>query len=207
MYEAYIVPFYENDLITTEVNGEYYVAMKPIVKGMGLDWRSQQVKFRASQRYYPQILPIKTKGGIQKMLCLPESELNMWYHFINPERRKVSTETEYRDSFVSHLIIRGWTVETEKKTPLGRADIYATSGKSILVMECKIKSCNAVTALGQLLFYKQTYPKAQLIFACKQLVNSEKESIFREYGISVVSSVNEISKRLGENPLYVIEES
>lgn len=49
MYEASIVPFYENDLITVEVNGEHYVAMKPIVKGMGLAWQVQQRKITSSQ--------------------------------------------------------------------------------------------------------------------------------------------------------------
>jgi hypothetical protein len=58
MYEIHTVPFYENDLITAEVDKEHYVAMKPIVKGMGLAWQTQQRKITSSQRYHPKILPI-----------------------------------------------------------------------------------------------------------------------------------------------------
>lgn len=193
MYSTTHVDFHGQPLIVAIVDGQCFVAMKPVVKGMGLDWRSQQAKLRASQRYHTKILPIQTKGGIQNMLCLMNDELDTWYYSINPAKtKKIPLETEYRDNFVNYLIIQGWTVKTETRVSLGRIDIYATSNENEIIIECKLKSRGASSALGQLLFYKYTYPKAQLVFACQQRINSERKSIFESYNILVVSSVTEL---------------
>ena len=81
------VSFHENTLITAEVNGEKYVAMKPIVEGMGMKWAAQFTKIK-SGRYSDIEIPLKTPGGIQEMVCIPISKLNGWLFSINPEKVK-----------------------------------------------------------------------------------------------------------------------
>ncbi len=43
------VPFHGEELYVVNHNGEPYTPMKPIVEGMGLDWKSQHKKI--SQRF------------------------------------------------------------------------------------------------------------------------------------------------------------
>lgn len=45
MYPTTRVDFHGQPLIIVIIEGKCFVAMKPIVKGMGLNWRSQQAKF------------------------------------------------------------------------------------------------------------------------------------------------------------------
>lgn len=94
------VPFYGNELITVEKNGEIYVAMKPIVEGIGIDWYSQYRKIISSQRYSHMTIPFETVGGKQDMIFLPLKKLNGWLFSINADkcrpdiRRKVKTYQE-----------------------------------------------------------------------------------------------------------------
>lgn len=80
------VNFHGNELITVLYRAVEYVAMKPIVEGMGLSWQGQQVKIRASRRYQAILIPLKTSGGLQQMLCMPLSKLNGWLFSISPEK-------------------------------------------------------------------------------------------------------------------------
>jgi hypothetical protein len=82
------VSFHENTLLTAEVNGTQYAAMKPIIEGMGLDRKSQQHKITSTPRYGHITLPLQTPGGIQKMLCIPIAKLNGWLFSVNAERVK-----------------------------------------------------------------------------------------------------------------------
>lgn len=56
------VPFYDNSLFVVEHNGEAYTPMKPIVEGMGLDWKSQHKRFLSAftkvwwKSPYPQLV-------------------------------------------------------------------------------------------------------------------------------------------------------
>jgi hypothetical protein len=86
MYSTTHVNFHGQPLVIAIVDDECFVAMKPIVEGMGLNWRSQQAKLRASQRYGVIAIPLETKGGIQEMLCIPLEKLNGWLFSINPEK-------------------------------------------------------------------------------------------------------------------------
>ncbi|WP_404770575.1 phage antirepressor N-terminal domain-containing protein, partial [Citrobacter freundii] len=72
------VPFHGNDLYVVNHNGEPYTPMKPIVEGMGMDWKSQHVKL--TQRFAKGMveITIPTAGGIQKMICLALRKLAAW---------------------------------------------------------------------------------------------------------------------------------
>lgn len=79
------VKFYDDTLITLEKDGEQYVAVRPIVENMGLDWGNQSVKLK-NPKFGCCDIATPTKGGTQKMLCIPVRKLNGWLFSINPEK-------------------------------------------------------------------------------------------------------------------------
>ena len=75
------VPFYGNELITVEQNGEIYVAMKPIVEALGLTWRKQRELISRDLVLSDGTVMVPTEGKDGKqyqMLCLPLKYLNGW---------------------------------------------------------------------------------------------------------------------------------
>lgn len=90
------VSFHQNTLITAEVNGIQYAAMKPIVEGMGIDWRGQQAKIRSSKRYGDITLPMQTTSGIQEMVCMPLTKLNGWLFSVNSAKVKPEIREKIR---------------------------------------------------------------------------------------------------------------
>ena len=82
------VNFHGQTLFTVMQDGTVYAAMKPIVKNMGLNWKSQYQKIKDSQRYGDIAIPLQTPGGVQEMLFLPAEELNALLFSINPEKVK-----------------------------------------------------------------------------------------------------------------------
>lgn len=86
-----IVNFHNHSLITLKKDGEYYVAMKPIVEAIGLDWKSQYRRI-ASDEVLSTCMVIMTivaaDGKTREMLCLPISMLNGWLFGIHSGRVK-----------------------------------------------------------------------------------------------------------------------
>ena len=80
------VPFHGTELFIIEHNGQPYTPMKPIVDGMGLDWKSQFVKLK--QRFAQGMveITIPTKGGLQEMVCFPVRKLFGWLMTISPNK-------------------------------------------------------------------------------------------------------------------------
>lgn len=73
------------------VNGKAYVAMKPIVEGMGLKWNDQLEKMKKHPVLGPEVSPlsgIPSAGGPQTMICLPENRLQFWMAIVNPLKVK-----------------------------------------------------------------------------------------------------------------------
>jgi hypothetical protein len=83
------VPFHGNDLLLVEVGGDPFTPMKPLVEGMGLDWRSQQRKLASIQeRWGMVIMTIPSQSGDQETLCMPLRKLPGWLMTIHPTRVK-----------------------------------------------------------------------------------------------------------------------
>jgi hypothetical protein len=80
------VPFYGSELYVVNHNGEPYTPMKPIVEGMGMDWKSQFIKIK--QRFSKGMveITIPTAGGAQKMICLALRKLAAWLNTISPNK-------------------------------------------------------------------------------------------------------------------------
>ncbi|MEQ9902582.1 phage antirepressor N-terminal domain-containing protein [Pectobacterium aroidearum] len=92
------VPFHGTDLYVVNHCGEPYTPMKPIVEGMGMDWKSQHVKLK--QRFAKGMveITIPTAGGIQKMICLALRKLAAWLQTISPNKVK----PEIRDKVIQY---------------------------------------------------------------------------------------------------------
>lgn len=84
--DTVVTEFYGKAILTVEISGVIYVAMKPIVEGVGLDWKGQSRKIGASTRYGLITIPLQTAGGLQDMLCIPLKKLNGWLFSINPQK-------------------------------------------------------------------------------------------------------------------------
>lgn len=85
------IPFYDQPLNLIDSDGKPFVPMRPIVEGMGLNWKSQQAKLQ--NRFSSTVAIIATvaqDGKEREMLCLPLEKLTAWLLTINP--RKVKAE-------------------------------------------------------------------------------------------------------------------
>lgn len=81
------VDFYKQSLTLVEKDGEKYVAMRPIVEGIGLDWPSQSVKLhKYSEKFGGCDIATPSKGGVQLTFCIPLKKLNGYLFSINPEK-------------------------------------------------------------------------------------------------------------------------
>lgn len=83
------VPFYEDVVVLVGQGNEPFVAMKPIVINMGLDWKSQHAKL--TDRFASVTVTITATGADGKqyeMTCLPLRRLPAWLHSISPNRVK-----------------------------------------------------------------------------------------------------------------------
>lgn len=93
------VPFYEDTVVLVGQDNEPYIAMKPIVTNMGLDWKSQHAKL--TERFTPVMVEITTTGTDGKqygMTCLPLRKLPAWLYSISPNKVKA----ELRDKIIRY---------------------------------------------------------------------------------------------------------
>ncbi|WP_052263556.1 phage antirepressor N-terminal domain-containing protein [Comamonas thiooxydans] len=76
---AIIVPFHGAELYVVAHKGQPYTPMKPIVEGMGIDWKGQHAKLAANDARWGMVeITIPTAGGMQVMSCLPLRKLFGW---------------------------------------------------------------------------------------------------------------------------------
>lgn len=124
------VPFHGAELFIVEHNGEPYTPMKPIVEGMGLDWKSQFDKIK--QRFAKGMveIPIPTLGGLQQMLCLPLRKLAGWLYTIHvnkvrPElRERIMQYQEECDDVLWRYWTEGQVTNPRRTTKSQRAKLH-----------------------------------------------------------------------------------
>lgn len=82
------VDFYKQSLTVIEKEGEKYVAMRPIVEGIGIDWASQYKKLIENTAKFNRcdITTVASDGKPREMLCIPIKKLNGYLFSINPEK-------------------------------------------------------------------------------------------------------------------------
>lgn len=85
------VPFHSTELYLVEHNGQPYTPMKPIVEGMGLDWKSQFAKIKDKFKTSMVEITMQVVGDIQSRsyICLPVRKLAAWLYSVNPNKVKI----------------------------------------------------------------------------------------------------------------------
>ncbi|WP_272515451.1 phage antirepressor N-terminal domain-containing protein [Providencia sp. PROV214] len=140
------VPFHGDNLYVVNYNGEPHVPMKPIVEGMGLDWKSQFSKIKSRFSKGMVEITIPTKGGEQSMICLALRKLAGWLHTISPNKVK----PEIRDKVIQYqeecddVLYEYWTTgevkakqksTVQERNPLKNAVNLLVSKKGIMYPE------------------------------------------------------------------------
>lgn len=79
--QLFPVPFHGDTVVLVGQDNEPYVAMKPIVANMGMDWKSQHSKL--AERFASTMVEITTvaeDGKLKGMACLPLKKLPGWLY-------------------------------------------------------------------------------------------------------------------------------
>ncbi len=93
------VPFHKDNLVLINQGNEPFVAMKPIVVQMGLDWAAQFTKI--NEKFKSTIAIIATvgeDGRMREMICLPLRKLPAWLYSISPNK----VAPEIRDKVIQY---------------------------------------------------------------------------------------------------------
>ncbi|QTT83061.1 phage antirepressor N-terminal domain-containing protein [Pseudomonas chlororaphis] len=93
------VPFYEDIVVLVDRENEPYVAMKPIVTNIGLNWDIQRHK--VVDRFGSVAVEMTATGGDGKqynMTCLPLRKLPAWLYSISPNK----VTLELRDKVIRY---------------------------------------------------------------------------------------------------------
>ena len=87
MIEMGIIPYKGSEIVTTSINGVVYVAMKPFVDAMGLNWDTQNEKLKMDDRFNYTLKGIVAKDGKNReMMCLEVYQLPAFLYSINPNK-------------------------------------------------------------------------------------------------------------------------
>lgn len=85
-----VIPFRSAKLLLVNCGGQPFVPMKPVVEGMGLDWKTQHRKL-VDGRFKSTMVEmtiVAADGKLRPMVCLPLRKLAGWLMSIHPEKIK-----------------------------------------------------------------------------------------------------------------------
>ena len=100
-YPATVEVMFKGDTLTTIENGGIqYVAMRPVVEAIGMDWKSQHRKLveHREKFNYGDMTTVAADGKLREMGCIPLRKLNGWLFSINPNKVKPTI----RDKLISY---------------------------------------------------------------------------------------------------------
>ncbi|TAN50508.1 MAG: hypothetical protein EPN21_08845 [Methylococcaceae bacterium] len=114
------VSFHNDNLFLVNHGNEPFVPMRPIVEGMGLDWKSQHVKIKSNpDRWGVVEITTPSEGGPQKTTCLPLRKLCGWMSGIHPNK----VRAELREKIVAYqnecddVLWRHWSGQVAQPAP------------------------------------------------------------------------------------------
>lgn len=101
MSKMMTVEFHGTELQLVEKDGQPYVPMRPMVEGIGLDWKSQYRKLAANQRRWGMVMmtTVADDGKDRQMACIPLRKLAGWLSSLEPSRIKVAAVREKIELF------------------------------------------------------------------------------------------------------------
>ncbi len=94
------VSFRQKELLLVDRDGTPYVPMKPVVDGMGLDWKSQHRKLVGGrfESTMVEMTIVAQDGKSREMTCLPLRKLTGWLMSIHPNK----VRPELRDGIIAY---------------------------------------------------------------------------------------------------------
>jgi hypothetical protein len=97
---AKIIPFRSKQLLLVDNGGVPFVPMKPVVDGMGLDWKSQHAKLTAGRFSSTMVMitMVAEDGHRRKMSCLPLRKLPGWLTSIHANK----VRPELREGIIAY---------------------------------------------------------------------------------------------------------
>lgn len=89
---------YPVSLLTSEHEGEPYIALRPLCEALGMDWKSQHARTAKNPQFHcGDITTVDAQGRNYPMVCLPVRQVGMWLCTINARRVK----PEIRDRLIA----------------------------------------------------------------------------------------------------------
>lgn len=87
-HQLVTVDFHGQSILAATIDGKPYVAMKPIVENIGLQWEAQQKRIQRNPvlKAAMSMMDIPSAGGVQQTTCLPLSMLNGWLFGVDVNR-------------------------------------------------------------------------------------------------------------------------
>jgi len=96
--ETAVIKFHHSEILTAKENGKVYVALKPIVDGMGLEWARQSDKVKSDDRFNYRLMYMVAKDGkTREMGSLRLDQLAGFLYSINPNKVKA----ELKDKIIA----------------------------------------------------------------------------------------------------------
>lgn len=82
------VDFHSNKIMTIRKDATEFVAMRPVVEAIGLNWKGQSEKLRKNQEKFNcvDIHTVGKDGKNRDMLCIPITKFNGWAFSINSDK-------------------------------------------------------------------------------------------------------------------------
>ena len=132
--QLFPLEFQHNKLFIVDMNGEPYVPMRPIVEGVGLNWKTQHRKISDVQdRFCVRHMTTQIPGDDQQreMVCIPLRKVSGWLMSISPNKVK----PELKDKLITYqnhcdeVLHIYWTARnTEKLSHLYQENIQLKEG-------------------------------------------------------------------------------
>jgi anti-repressor protein len=121
------VEFHGQALTVVNKDEQPYVAMKPIVDGMGLDWASQFTKFTEDTRRWGTVViraTVAADGKTREMTCLPLRKLTRWLMTLQPSRMNpfVAEKVMIYQDECEDALWAYWTKVVEGKVPMSNKE-------------------------------------------------------------------------------------
>lgn len=172
------VDFHDQKIITIRKDGIEFVAMRPVVEAIGLEWRGQSEKLRKNKEKFNcvDIYTVGQDGRNRQMQCIPLSKLNGFLFTINPEkvpdpqvRRRVELYQEECFIVLHDYWFKGISVNPRKEADIieEAADKYNT----VMLVETK--------ELIELLRFKCNALEKEKEDARKRVTEEERELIVK----------------------------
>ena len=108
------VSFHDQSIIAIEHEGKHFVALRPIVENIGLDWAAQYTRINRHQVMKSTVVVMTTvaeDGKQREMICLPLSMLNGWLFGVDVNRvreeirpKLIRYQTECFDVLYRHFM-------------------------------------------------------------------------------------------------------